>query len=66
MSQKHDRCPQRNGSRIRLICGQLFVMYEIRSGHESKNEFRGQGRCHGDPKIVGDTPPSQDASIHQI
>ena len=35
-------------------------------GHcdEYKNLVRGQG--HSDPKIVRDTPPSQDASTHQI
>ena len=30
----------------------------------SKNWVRGQG--HSDPEIVRDTPPSQDASTHQI
>ena len=27
---------------------------------------RGQGQGHSDPKIVCDTPPSQDASTNQI
>ena len=31
-----------------------------------KNEVRGQGQGHSDPKMVRDTPPSQDASTHQI
>ena len=30
------------------------------------NRVRGQGQGHSDPKMVWDTPPSQDASTHQI
>ena len=31
-----------------------------------KNLVRGQGQGHSDPKMVRDTPPSQDASTQQI
>ena len=42
-----------------------LLVYHICSGHDfSKNEVGGQG--HSDPKIVQDTPPSQDAFTHQI
>ena len=45
-------------------------MHRTRSGTDGrtfyyyKNLVRGQG--HSDPKMVWDTPPSQDASTHQI
>ena len=45
-------------------------MHRTRSGTDGrtfyyyKNQVRGQG--HSDPKMVCDTPPSQDASTHQI
>ena len=32
----------------------------------SRNDIRGQGLSYSDQKIVGVTPPSQDASIHHI
>ena len=31
-----------------------------------KNLVRGKGQGHSDPKMVRGTPPSQDASTHQI
>ena len=47
-------------------------MHRTRSGTDRqtfyyyKNYVRGQGQGHSDPKMVSDTPPSQDASTHQI
>ena len=50
-------------------------MHRTRSGMDGRTDghfitiktlVRGQGQGHSDPKMVRDTPPSQDASIHQI
>ena len=46
-------------------------MHRTRSGTDGhcdyyKNKVRGQGQGHSDPKMVRDTPPSQDASTHKI
>ena len=46
-------------------------MHRTQSGTDGhcdnyKNEVKGQGQGHSDLKMVCDTPPSQDASTHQI
>ena len=42
-------------------------MQEICSGQAFyQSEVKGQGQGHRDPKIVRDTPQSQDVPTHQI
>ena len=65
MLQPRDKSPQRNGSRMDSFeeklfdnAGQTIFMFTFRT--------EARGHDHSGPNMVCDTPPPQDASIHQI